>query len=132
MPGFALHPRLQADCHVLGRLRLSQVLLHRNAMVPWLILVPEVKVFELCDLSAGQRSTLDSEIDEMCRCLRARFPVTRLNVAAIGNVVPQLHVHVIGRNEADPCWPGVVWGNLHEERAWSPQQIDTIRQALLL
>jgi diadenosine tetraphosphate (Ap4A) HIT family hydrolase len=130
MSTFSLHTRLATDCHTLGRMRLSQVLLHRNAMVPWLILVPEVEVTELCDLTLPQRSTLDAEIDCLCVYLRSRFPVTKLNVAAIGNLVPQLHVHVIGRHEGDPCWPGVVWGNLDMERPWTDAQVREIRTDL--
>ena len=127
---FSLHPRLAADSHTLGSMSLSRVLLHRNALVPWLILVPEVDVIELCDLTPRMRTTLDAEIDRVSIYLRAHFPVTKLNVAAIGNVVPQLHVHVIGRHEGDPCWPGVVWGNLHEERAWTDAQVNDIRSGL--
>ena len=109
---------------------MSRVLLHRNALVPWLILVPEADVIELCDLTPRMRTTLDAEIDRVSIYLRAHFPVTKLNVAAIGNVVPQLHVHVIGRHEGDPCWPGVVWGNLHEERSWTDLEVSEIRSGL--
>ena len=127
---FALDPRLAADSHALGHMSLSQVLLQRNTLVPWLILVPEVDVIALCDLTPRQRTTLDAEIDRASMYLRAHFRVDKLNVAAIGNVVPQLHVHVIGRHTGDPCWPGVVWGNLQEQRAWTPAQVDDIRNGL--
>lgn len=132
MAGFSLHCALAADCHVLGRLELSQVLLHRNASVPWLILVPEVEVRELCDLSVIDRTALDAEIDALSTCLREGFPVTKLNVAAIGNRVPQLHVHVIGRHESDPCWPDVVWGNLPDGPEWPEAKRREITRSLKL
>lgn len=119
MSVFQIHSRLEADCHRLGRLALSHVLLHRDAALPWLILVPEVAVIELCDLAPHERTRLDTEIDHVCALIRSEFPhTTKLNVAAIGNLVPQLHVHVIGRHPGDPCWPGVVWGNLSTNSEW--------------
>jgi len=128
---FSIHPRLEADCHRLGRLALSHVLLHRNAALPWLILVPEVDVIELCDLAPRERTVLDAEIDRVCALIRSRFAhITKLNVAAIGNLVPQLHVHVIGRHPGDACWPGVVWGNLHAGGAWPEQQLRELGAAL--
>ncbi len=127
MTSFRIHPRLQADSHALGRLDLSHVLLHRNAAVPWFILVPEVDVIELCDLTRDQRAHLDAEIDTVSRLLRERFTeVTKLNVAAIGNLVPQLHVHVIGRYPNDPCWPQPVWGHLQVQREWDDAQVQEL------
>lgn len=132
MPGFALHPQLAADCHRVGRLGLSQVLLHRNAAVPWLILVPEVRagVTELHQLDADQRRALDAEIDMLSRYLKQAHGVRKINVAAIGNLVPQLHVHVVGRHPGDPCWPGVVWGNLPPGPEWSAGQLEDIAAAM--
>ena len=130
MDDFRLHTTLAGDCHVLASWGLSEVLLNRNALLPWFILVPRVTVIELCDLEVGQRRRLDAEIDAVCALLRDRFPVTKLNVAAIGNLVPQLHVHVIGRHPDDPCWPGVVWGNLSEGPAWDAEALRDLGAAL--
>jgi diadenosine tetraphosphate (Ap4A) HIT family hydrolase len=127
--GFALHPRLAADSHHLTSLALSELLLHRNAVLPWLILVPRVEHGELCDLERAQRAALDVEIDAACALLRREFPVSRLNVAAIGNVVPQLHVHVVGRHEGDACWPQPVWGHLSVERAWPSSDVARLARA---
>lgn len=115
-----VHPRLLEDCHVLGQLELCRVLLHRNSSVPWFILVPDVaaELTELHELDAATRQRLDAELDLVARFTKARFDVAKLNVAAIGNIVPQLHVHVIGRRPDDPCWPGVVWGRLPVGPAW--------------
>lgn len=81
-----------------------------NALFPWFILVPETDVVELCDLDPASQQILLEEINRLSRFVKESFPIDKLNVAAIGNVVKQLHIHVIGRRTDDPCWPGVVWG----------------------
>jgi diadenosine tetraphosphate (Ap4A) HIT family hydrolase len=132
LPRVSVHPRLLEDCHWLGRFAVSHVMLHRNAGVPWFILVPQVDpgVIELHDLDALQRRLLDEELDTVARFTKAEFGARKLNVAAIGNLVPQLHVHVVGRHEGDPCWPRVVWGNLPEGPAWPPERVAAIAEAL--
>lgn len=132
MPRFQVHERLLEDCHDLGRLRLSHVLLHRNATLPWFILVPEagVDVTELHELERAQRRLLDDEVDRVASFVKARLGARKINTAAIGNIVPQLHVHVIGRDPKDPCWPGVVWGRLPAGPAWSPERRDEIWSGL--
>ena len=129
---FELHPQLLADCHNIGRFNLSHVLLHRNAGLPWLILVPEVDagVRELYELDTDSRRVLDDEIDTTARYLKQSLGAHKINVAAIGNLVPQLHIHVIGRHPGDPCWPGVVWGNLPPGPAWPPETVARIAAAL--
>jgi diadenosine tetraphosphate (Ap4A) HIT family hydrolase len=126
--GFELHPQLLADCHQVGRFPLSHVLLHRNASLPWLILVPEVSadVRELYELAVESRRQLDTEIDTLAPYLKQSLGAQKINVAAIGNLVPQLHIHVVGRHPGDPCWPGVVWGNLPPGPAWEPDKISEI------
>jgi diadenosine tetraphosphate (Ap4A) HIT family hydrolase len=126
------HPRLLEDCHWLGRFGLSHVLLHRNASVPWFILVPQVgpEIVDLHELDASQRRLLDEEIDSVATFVKQEFGARKLNIAAIGNLVPQLHVHVVGRHEGDPCWPRVVWGNLPEGPAWPPERVPAIAHAL--
>jgi diadenosine tetraphosphate (Ap4A) HIT family hydrolase len=107
-------------------------MIHRNASVPWFILVPQVgpDVIELCELGAPQRRLLEEELDTVSRFTMAEFGARKLNVAAIGNLVPQLHVHVVGRNEGDPCWPRVVWGNLPEGPPWASERVAAIAEAL--
>ena len=107
---FVLDERLQRDCFVMGRLELSQLLLLNNAAVTWFILVPEVTVTELCDLDEQAHDVLMNESRRLAEFVRQTFAVDKLNVAAIGNVVSQLHLHVIGRRKDDYCWPDVVWG----------------------
>lgn len=108
--GFTLAAPLRADCHVFGRLPLCHVLLLNKREVPWFILVPETSVIELCDLSEAEQTRLQHEINLLSRFVRTRFTVTKLNVAAIGNIVAQMHIHVIGRHVNDPWWPNVAWG----------------------
>ena len=132
MTEFEIHPQLLEDCHRIGRFSLSHVLLHRNAGLPWLILVPEVpaNVRELFELDAASRQALDEEIDTVARYLKSSLGAQKINVAALGNLVPQLHVHVVGRHPGDPCWPGVVWGNLPHGPAWTPGQLGEITDAI--
>ena len=111
MNPFTLDPRLQNDCFVLGKMNVCHLLLMNNALFPWFILVPETKAVELCDLGREFRILVHEETDRTARFVKDHFPVDTINVAAIGNVVRQLHIHVIGRRTDDPCWPGVVWGS---------------------
>ncbi|MDB4308256.1 HIT domain-containing protein [Gammaproteobacteria bacterium] len=122
---FVLDERLQRDCFFLGRLELSQLLLLNNAAVPWFILVPEVAVTELCDLDELQHTTLMNESQRLAEFIRQTFVIDKLNVAAIGNVVSQLHLHVIGRRKDDYCWPDVVWGTTPPEQ-YEAAQVATI------
>jgi diadenosine tetraphosphate (Ap4A) HIT family hydrolase len=110
MSGFRLDPRLERDCFVLGELGSSLLLLLDNALVPWFILVPRVAVTEVYELEREQQLELLDQVSALSRFIKDEHRVDKLNVAAIGNVVRQLHVHVVGRREGDFCWPGVVWG----------------------
>jgi len=111
MPDFTLHPQLAADTVAVGDLALCRVLLSKDANYPWLILVPRrPDIVELIDLTAVDRAALSAEIDAAARALKATVPCDKLNVAALGNMVPQLHVHIIARRHGDPAWPKPVWG----------------------
>ncbi|TWI04729.1 diadenosine tetraphosphate (Ap4A) HIT family hydrolase [Luteimonas cucumeris] len=106
-----LHPQLADDTHPLAQFALCELRLMDDANYPWLILVPRVEeAVELLDLDAAQRHALTDEIDRASHALRDLFRPHKLNVAALGNLVPQLHVHVIARYEDDPAWPRPVWG----------------------
>jgi diadenosine tetraphosphate (Ap4A) HIT family hydrolase len=124
---FRLDPRLAGDCHPLGSLELSELLLMNNALVPWLILVPRVAETELYRLGQERTALLMDEIEAVSRCLVDAFAVHKLNVAALGNVVEQLHVHVVGRRRDDPYWPGVVWGAAPQE-AYGAAALDEVRE----
>jgi diadenosine tetraphosphate (Ap4A) HIT family hydrolase len=108
---WTLHPQLEADTCAVGDLPLSRLLLANDANYPWLLLVPRRCVAsEIIDLSEPDQIQLTTEIAGVSRALKAVTSCDRLNVAALGNVVPQLHVHVIARHRGDPAWPKPVWG----------------------
>lgn len=111
MDGFQLHPRLAADTHSLGQAALCEILLMNDAAWPWLILVPRKPgIREAYELEWEQQLQLLRESSALGKGLMAAFDGDKLNVAALGNLVPQLHVHHIVRFEGDPAWPGPVWG----------------------
>lgn len=108
---FTLDPRLRADTAAIGDLALCSVLLMEDARFPWLILVPRRDgLSEITDLSPDDSSTLMEEIRLATGVMQALSKPDKVNVAALGNVVAQLHVHVIGRFHSDPAWPNPVWG----------------------
>jgi diadenosine tetraphosphate (Ap4A) HIT family hydrolase len=111
-PGrYALHAQLADDTHPLATFELSELRLMDDSNYPWLVLVPQLPdAVELIDLDAAQRHLLTDEIDRAGRALRHVFRPDKLNVAALGNQVLQLHVHVIARFRDDPAWPRPVWG----------------------
>jgi len=110
--GFDLDPRLQADSVFVADGPLSQVRLMDDARFPWLLLVPRVDgATEWIDLDGGRQRLLLAEINRLSQWLRAEPGVEKLNIGALGNVVRQLHVHVVGRRAGDAAWPGPVWGS---------------------
>jgi diadenosine tetraphosphate (Ap4A) HIT family hydrolase len=111
---FVLHPRLAADTAVIADWSLSRVLLMNDKRFPWIVLVPRrPNVSELFDLDENARSHLIGEISRVGERLKswakARNGCDKINVATIGNMVPQLHVHVVARTKTDAAWPGTVW-----------------------
>lgn len=129
MNDFILDTRLAQDCLVVGELRISFLLLMKNSLVPWFILVPRRTATELYELDRDDQAALLEEINLVSRFLKDYFKAEKLNVAAIGNIVRQMHVHVIGRNTADFCWPNVVWGT-KQNKPYTDEQITAIRAAV--
>ena len=130
MSDFPLSPQLQKDCFVLGTLGDSQLLLLNNALVPWFILVPHTDATELFELDDETRLGLVRDSDTLAAFVKQAFGCDKINVASIGNVVSQLHLHVIGRRRDDFCWPGVVWGR-EEREAYSDEAVMEIVASLL-
>ncbi len=126
---FILDQRLAQDCHILADLSLSRLLLMDNALIPWLILVPRVDKTELHQLSALQQQALLNEINLISRFAEETFTPDKLNVAAIGNIVRQMHIHIVVRTTDDVCWPGVVWG-MQQRQAYDQAQLDALSIAL--
>ena len=112
MTEFTLHPRLQSDTALVADWPLCRVLLMNDARYPWLILVPRrADAVELFDLDAADRTALIGEIARASQTLKHLTGAAKINIGALGNLVPQLHVHIVARNPGDPAWPGPVWGH---------------------
>jgi diadenosine tetraphosphate (Ap4A) HIT family hydrolase len=129
--GWSLHSQLAADTVPVCDLALSRLLVMKDANFPWLILVPRrAGVSEIIDLGAEQSVVMD-EISRVSRALKDETRCDKLNVAAIGNVVPQLHIHIVARRKDDAVWPKPVWGAI-PPRAYETQAmqrfIDAIRR----
>ena len=126
MNDFRLDPQLERDCFVLGDLGTSLLLLLDNALVPWFIVVPRVAVTEVYELAREAQLLLLDQVNALSRLLKEELGVDKINVAAIGNVVRQLHVHVVGRREGDFRWPGVVWG-AQGKQGYTPDEVERMR-----
>ena len=129
-----LHAQLAEDTHPVASWPLCELRLMDDANHPWLILVPRVEnAVEWTDLDEAQQAELTREISRSCRVLQSVFQPHKLNVAALGNVVPQLHVHVIARFREDIAWPRPVWG-MATAQPYSPEElvrrIERLRAAL--
>lgn len=107
----SLDPRLAADSIAIGKLALCEVRLQDDARFPWLVLVPQREnVSELFELAAPDQAAAMEEIARVSAALRAVTQCLKINVGALGNIVRQLHIHVVARDEGDAAWPGPVWG----------------------
>jgi diadenosine tetraphosphate (Ap4A) HIT family hydrolase len=131
---FRLDPALLASSEPLMYLPLCAARLYSDRRFPWLVLIPRIDgAVELEDLTAAERSRLMDELILAGRAVLAAGaalgrPVEKLNVGQLGNVVPQLHLHVVGRRRDDPCWPGPVWGQGGGTR-YDPAQLELARRA---
>lgn len=111
MTDFTLHPQLAKDTVPVKNMDLCRVLLMKDTTYPWLILVPErPDLREMHDLALEQQQGLMQEITAVSKAMQGAFGADKMNVAALGNMVPQLHIHIIARFKSDPAWPGPVWG----------------------
>jgi len=130
MTEFSLDPRLEADCFRLGAFSLSLLLLMNDANYPWFILVPRrAGVSEIYELDHGDRRQLCEESTLLAKGLATRFAADKINVAALGNVVSQLHVHHIVRYTSDCAWPAPVWGAA-PPLPYTPEQLTERRSTL--
>jgi len=106
-----LHPQLEKDCFVVGQFPLCAVLLMNDSNYPWFILVPQREgITEIHQLSEQDQQQLMKESSQLAACIETEFKADKINIAALGNVVPQLHIHHIVRYKSDPAWPAPVWG----------------------
>jgi diadenosine tetraphosphate (Ap4A) HIT family hydrolase len=128
--GWALDPQLERDTVTIGNLPLCRVLLMNDSNYPWLLLVPRQRgAVEITDLDTADRTKLMGEIADAARALKAITSCDKINVAALGNVVAQLHVHVIARSRGDAAWPKPVWGAV-PARAYDGDALQALLAAL--
>ncbi len=127
---FQVHPQLMADSHALFQWQKCHLRLHNNATFPWLIIIPETALIEYHDLSATFQSTITRISQTSSKWFRTEFHCEKFNFAAIGNVVQQLHIHLIGRNSQDPLWPDVVWGHDLPQEKYQPGEIEHFKKNL--
>jgi diadenosine tetraphosphate (Ap4A) HIT family hydrolase len=124
---FQLHPRLKQDCIVIGRFELCQLLMMNDSQYPWFILVPErADLQEIYQLSKAERQLLAEESSYLAENLAVLYKADKMNIAAIGNLVPQLHIHHVVRYQADKAWPAPVWGKFTAEPYTDMQIADNL------
>lgn len=125
MANFTLNQQLDNDCITLGTFGHSLLLLLDNSLVPWFILVPRTDACEIFDMEAQEQQQLYSEINLLGKFVDREFKTDKVNIGAIGNIVRQLHIHVVGRYEDDFCWPAVVWGT-EQKKSYTPAEVQSI------
>ncbi len=127
---FALDQRLQQDTLVIGDFPLCRLLLSNDANYPWFILVPRIKdISEVFQLDVSNQHALWQETTALAQWLNEGFGADKMNIGALGNVVSQLHVHVIVRKRDDAAWPAPVWGK-HPARPYTEEQVAAVRARL--
>ncbi|WP_336366734.1 HIT family protein [Marinobacter sp. C2H3] len=130
MSDFVIHERLARDTHLLGRSQLCEVRLMNDCTWPWVLLVPSVPgIREIYELSPVQQQRLLLESSRLGEGMMALFGGDKLNLAALGNMVPQLHLHHIVRFQDDPAWPGPVWG-VQPPVPYGPEALAAVRDTL--
>ena len=125
-----LHSQLQKDCLLVGRFPLCRLLLMHDANYPWFILVPDREgICEIFQLGEEDQIQLLRESSLLSAALVERFHADKLNIAALGNVVPQLHIHHVVRYRDDPAWPAPVWGRV-PARPYTPEGLSAVLATL--
>ena len=128
---FNLDGQLKKDTHFLFSTGDFYILLHKNASIPWLILVPLTDVIEVYDLSVKMQLKQNDMTKIIADYFNKKFNSEKMNIAAIGNIVKQLHIHVIGRSSSDACWPDVIWGRDLPSSVYTLKQVEEISKDLI-
>jgi diadenosine tetraphosphate (Ap4A) HIT family hydrolase len=133
---FELDVRIQSTCFFLGQWRLSTVLLKNDERYPWFLLVPRVmSVQEIHQLSKEEQYILIQEINQLSLFLKNYYQPKKINVASLGNIVTQLHIHCLARLESDPLWPHGVWQPAYQAKpysgAWIEHKLPSLKQAIM-
>ncbi len=129
MSEFKLDQRLKNDCFILDESENFILLLLNKALVPWFILVPKTDKTELYELDESLQQQIMSLINQISTYIKQEYLVDKLNIATIGNIVEQLHIHIIGRFKTDPYWPGVVWGR-EIKQPYAQKNVNIIQKQL--
>ncbi|MFK5987006.1 MAG: HIT family protein [Pseudomonadota bacterium] len=127
---FLLDERLKKDCFIISDTDEFIILLMNNSLVPWFIIVPKTDHTELYQLDADTQKKCAYEVNKISKFITSEYNPDKLNVAAIGNIIKQLHIHIVGRFESDPYWPAVVWGN-EQKKEYSEYQVDILNDKFL-
>lgn len=129
MNDFQLHPRLAQGAHELGRESGCRILLKDQAHFPWLLIVPEVAegVEDLHELTEDRYQEVTTLLRKVSLFMASRFQGEKLNVGCIGNMVRQMHIHVVSRRTDDPAWPGTVWA-FEGKKTWSAEEVESIQR----
>jgi diadenosine tetraphosphate (Ap4A) HIT family hydrolase len=131
MSNFQLHPQLQQDCFVIGKFELCQVLLVNDSQFPWFILVPQREsIREIYQLTAEEQITLIQESSYLAENLATIFEADKLNIAAIGNLVPQLHLHHVVRYRTDKAWAAPIWGKFTAVPYTEQQRVELLARIM--
>jgi len=129
---FQLHPRLQQDSIEIGKFSLSKFLLINDSQYPWFILVPEkIDITEIYQLSEKDQQQLQKESSLVAKKLASLYNADKMNIAAIGNMVPQLHIHHVVRYKNDIAWPAPIWGKF-DTVPYSAAQLDKIKKQIII
>lgn len=121
MSNNALPQQLLDDCHHLGSLESGELLLQRNAALPWFILYPNTTLQDVLDLPTGALHAVLADCASVSRFIKNTLEYPKVNFAGLGNVLPEMHLHIVGRREGDACWPQPVWGNLPDGAVYAQE-----------
>lgn len=132
MADFTMHPRLAAGGYHLANLHSCEVLLKNNAHYAWFVIVPRVDTekTEITHLTEAEYADINACTLAVTQFLQSEFSPAKINIGNIGNIVQQMHIHVIGRSEKDPAWPEVVWGN-PEKITYSNERVREIKNSFI-
>ena len=129
---FQLNQRLDQGGHLMGEIENCLILLKNNSHYVWMILVPKVSAAkeDITDLNTEEWESMNLATKQVAAFIQSYFSPDKINIGNIGNSVRQMHIHVVGRFESDPAWPGVVWG-AEEKRAYDEEVVHSIKSAFL-
>jgi diadenosine tetraphosphate (Ap4A) HIT family hydrolase len=126
----SIHSQLRKDSHIIGDMPSGILLLHRNAALHWFILVPDSDMSDVLDLPPDRAQSVFADCAAVSAFIKQSLGYPKVNLGALGNQVPQMHLHIIGRRVGDACWPDPVWGNLHHSSVYTAEKLQDIQSGL--